>query len=210
MLFKSFLQELLATRKLTLFLMICLLSFALLLVKKNYIELASAAFQILDERGELGFFKILSGLQFFSVPIIYLWKFTVIAFIVWVGSFMYGYKLTYAKSWHVVMAGELIFVLAELVKILWIMVFMPQAEYAQTRAFYPLSLMNLVDYTAIADVYHYPLKSLNLFEVAYWFFLVYGVHALVGKRLKTSYAIIFSSYVLFFFLWLLVFMGVYR
>jgi hypothetical protein len=210
MFFKSFVQELLETRKLTLFLLICLLSFGLLLVKKNYIELASAAFQILDERGELGFFKILSGLQFLSIPIIYLWKFTVIGFIVWVGSFMYGYKLTYSKSWHLVMAGELIFVLAELIKILWIMLFMPQAEYAATRAFYPLSLMNLVDYTKVASQYHYPLKSLNLFELAYWFFLVTGVHTLVGKRLKTSYSIVFSSYVLFFFLWLLVFIGVYK
>jgi hypothetical protein len=208
--FKSFLQELLETRKLTLFLLICLLSFALLLVKKNYIELASAAFQILDDRGELGFFKILSGLQFATIPIIYLWKFTVIAFIVWVGSFMYGYKLTYSKSWHLIMAGELIFIIAELIKILWILVFMPQAEYAETRAFYPLSLMNLVDYTKIAVQYHYPLKSLNVFEVAYWFFLVFGVHTLVGKRLKTSYAIVFSSYVLFFLLWLLVFIGVYK
>jgi hypothetical protein len=182
----------------------------LLIVKKNFIEFQTTAFQILDERGELGFFKLLAGLQYLSIPLIYAWKFTVIAFILWVGSFMYGYKLTYSKSWQIVLSAELVFIFAEMIKIIWLMLFLPDADYAQIRAFYPLSLMQFADHTVLAEQYHYPFKTLNLFEVLYWFFLVYAVHFSVGKRLKTSYAIVFSSYVLFFFLWLLVFVGVYR
>lgn len=168
----------------------------------------TTAFQILDERGQLGFFKVLSGLQYLSIPLVYLWKFTVISFVLWLGGFTYGYKLTYKRSWQIVMFAELVFVAAEVIKVLWFMVVSTEADFLEIKAFYPLSLMNFFNHLELESKYHYVLKSLNLFEVAYWFILVYGVHWSMKKKLSTAYAIVFSSYVLFFLLWLWFTLGV--
>ena len=76
--------------------------------------------------------------------------------------------------------------------------------------FYPLSLMNFFDPHEIDKKYLYPLKALNLFEIAYWILLVRGVHFFARKQIKTAWIIILCSYVLIFFLWLLFYIIVYK
>jgi hypothetical protein len=179
------------------------------------VEAETYAFQILEERGEFGVFKLLNGLQYLSIPLIYFLKFTCIAFTLWVGSFMFGYRIHYNKVWQIVMFAELIFLGAEGLKIFWFMFFQAEANIWDIKNFYPLSLMSFFDYETINPKYAYPLKSLNLFELAYWFILIYGIYWTAQKKLSfasisVSYAIVFSSYVLFFLLWLLFFMGVYK
>ena len=36
-------------------------------------------------------------------------KFLVLAFVIWVGCFMFGYRVTYEMCWRIVMASELVF-----------------------------------------------------------------------------------------------------
>lgn len=82
--------------------------------------------------------------------------------------------------------------------------------YHDIRAFYPLSLINLVDYFSIDSRYAYPLRALNVFEVAYWFVLVSGIHHFARKEKKIVWLIVLCSYVLIFFLWLCFYMIVYK
>jgi hypothetical protein len=192
------------------FLTLCLLSFVVLYVKKAFIENETAAFQILEERGEMGIFHLINTFQYLTIPIWYLWKFTLIAFIIWVGSFFYGYRIHFSRIWQIVMFAELVFFAPEVIRIFWFMFMETNATVFDIRAFYPLSLMNFFDYEVLHPKYHYPLKSLNVFELMYWFILVYGIHWTAKKRLDIAYAIVFSSYVLFFILWLLFFIGVYK
>ena len=53
--------------------------------------------------------KAISAVKFLSIPLVYLWKFTVIAFVIWVGCFMFGYRVTYSQCWGVVIGAEYIF-----------------------------------------------------------------------------------------------------
>src|SRR5260221_3793648 len=47
-----------------------------------------------------------SVIQFFSIPLIYLWKFTVIGFVLWVGSFLFGYRVTYSQCYGVALTDR--------------------------------------------------------------------------------------------------------
>lgn len=192
------------------FVLLCAATLALLIVKKTFIENSTTAFEILDERGEMGIFHAISALQYLTIPMVYLWKFTIITFVIWVGAFMFGYKITFTQTWKVVLISESVFLIPEFLKICWFLFIETDPNLFDIREFYPLSLINVVDTSSLADKYFYPLKALNVFEILYWFVLVHGVHIMAGKRKNIANAIVFSSYVLFFFLWLGFFILVYK
>lgn len=199
-------------KKLT-FIVLCLISVLLLAVKKFFIEYETAAFEFLEDRPEGTILKLISALQFFSIPFIYLWKFTVIGFVLWVGCFLFGYRITYSQCWSVVMAAEFIFVVPELIKIVWFFVVVRDPSLADVQSFYPLSLMNFFDPYEIPKRYAYPLRAISLFEVMYVYILVKGVghYALQAHRQqRATWWIVSSSYVLIFLLWLVFYIIVYK
>src|SRR4029077_2265894 len=69
-------RSLFAAGKKTAFLLLCVASFLLLYIKKEFIENETAAFEFLQDRPEGGILQLISAIQLFSIPLIYLWKFT--------------------------------------------------------------------------------------------------------------------------------------
>lgn len=203
-------KSIFATDKKLLFILLCVATVLLLYVKKSFIENETAAFEFLQDRPEGAILQIISTLQFISIPIIYLWKFTVIAFVIWVGCFLYGYRITYTQCWGVVLGAEFIFLLPELLKIAWFLFIETDPSYYDIGGFYPLSLMHFFDYHAIDKRYAYPLRALNLFEIGYIFLLVAGIHHYARKDKKIVWLIVVSSYILIFLLWLVFYITVYK
>jgi len=207
---KSIFDEYQSIDKRIFFIFLCLITFLLLFIKKSFIESQIAAFEILEQRGEMGFYHLLNALQYFSIPIVYLYKFTVIAFILWIGCFMFGYKVLYSHLWQLVMFSEFIFFGAELIKIAWFIFIETDPEIWDIRAFYPFALINLFEFREIPEAWLYPFKALNIFEFLYWIILVYGIQYLSRKRYDISLYIVLSSYVLWFLLWLIFFVLIYK
>lgn len=193
-----------------LFLVICLLYACTFFIKRVFILNGIAAFEIMQERGEMWIMDLFLNLQYLSIPLFLGWKFTITSFSVWVGCFLYGYRITYAQLWRLVIILELIFIFPELVKILWFTIFQSDPDYQDVVAFYPFSLINFFDYETLNPRWIYPLKALNIFEITYWFGLIAGIYWVSGKSLKIARNIVFSSYVLFFLLWLVYFILAYR
>jgi hypothetical protein len=192
------------------YLALSIITFMVLFAKKSLVENETIAFQILQEDGRFGIFQILNTLQFLAIPIIYLYKVTIIAFVLWVGAFMFGYKINYRQMWHVALVSETVFLLPELAKILWFILVDHQPELTEIKYFYPLSLMNFFSPASVADNWIYPLKSLNLFELLYWFVLVEAIHGTAKKKWNYSFAIVFSTYVLGFLIWVIYYTQVYK
>lgn len=203
-------KSLFAVDKRLLFILLCLCTLVLLYIKISFIENETAAFEFLQDRPEGTVLRIINGLKYLSIPIVYLWKFTVIAFVIWVGCFMFGYRVSYAQCWGVVIGSEFIFLIPEVLKILWFFVVETDPNYHDIRAFYPFSLMQLVDYYSIDKRWAYPLRALNLFEVGYWFLLTAGIHHYAQKEKKVVWLIVACSYILLFFLWLGFYVIVYK
>lgn len=160
-------KSLFAADKRLLFVLLCLATLALLFVKIAFIENETAAFEFLQDRPEGVVLRVINGLKFVSIPFVYLWKFTVISFVIWVGCFMYGYRVTYTQCWGVVIGAEFIFLIPEVLKIIWFLTIETDPDYHQIRAFYPFSLMHFFDYYALDKRWAYPLRALNAFEIAY-------------------------------------------
>lgn len=203
-------QSLLNTNKTLYFVFLCFCTWLLLFFKKSFIEYETTAFLVLEQEGKLGLFDALTTLQYISVPLIYLYKFTIISFLLWMGSFMFGYRILFNKIFGAVIIAETIFLLPELIKIIYLLSSNEDANFFEIRAFYPLSLMNFFDPYELHNKFHYPAKSLNLFEFVYWVILVKFIHWLSGKRLDISIYIVSCFYILFYLLWLVFFVNVYK
>jgi hypothetical protein len=203
-------KSIFATDKKLLFVLLCVLTLFLLYIKKSFIENETAAFEFLQDRPEGMVLKFISALQFISIPLVYAWKFTVIAFVIWVGCFMFGYRVTYTQCWGVVIGAEFIFLLPEVLKILYFIFIETDPAYADIGAFYPFSLMHFFDYYAIDKKWAYPLRALNGFEVVYWFALVTGIHHYAHKEKKYVWFIVAGSYIPIFLLWLWFYVIVYQ
>ncbi|HEY3402692.1 MAG TPA: hypothetical protein VGK59_04840 [Ohtaekwangia sp.] len=193
-----------------LFVLLCMSTLLLLYIKIVFIENETAAFEFLQDKPEGMVLQAISTLKFFSIPFIYLWKFTVIAFVIWIGCFMFGYRVTYAQCWGVVIGAEYIFLIPELLKILWFMFVETDPSYHDIGAFYPFSLMHFADYYSLDKRWAYPLRALNLFEIVYWFLLVEGINHFARKDKKYVWIIVACSYILLFFLWIVFYVIVYK
>src|SRR5687768_3211049 len=199
-----------AADKRLLFILLCLVTLLLLYIKISLIENETAAFEFLQDRPEGMILKAISTVKFLSIPLVYAWKFTVIAFVIWIGCFMYGYRVTYAQCWGVVIGAEFIFIIPETLKILYFFFIETDPSYWDIGSFYPFSLMHFFDYYSIDKKWGYPLRALNLFEIMYWFALVSGIHHYARKEKRNVWLIVLSSYILLFFLWLIFYVIVYK
>jgi hypothetical protein len=193
-----------------LFLLLCLANILLLYIKIALIESGTAAFEFLQDRPEGTILKVINGLKFLAIPVVFLWKFTVIAFTIWVGCSMFGYRVSFVQCWGIVLVAEYIFLLPELVKIVYFMFFVGDPTYHEIRSFYPLAIIQLVDYDSLDKRWAYPLRALNLFEILYWFLLVEGIHHVARKNKRYVWLIVSCSYILLFMLWLLFYSSVYK
>ena len=195
--------------KILLFVLICLVKFVLLYVKKTFIIDEIAAFRFMD-MSQLAVFNIQAGIEFVTIPVVFAWKFTLIAFAIWVGSFLWGYKVTYTKCWQIAMIAEMIFFVPEVLKILWFLFIDNNPTYWDVQSFYPLSYMNFFDHEMVAKKYWYPNMAINVFEIMYWVILTYGVDFAARKKKKIANYIVYTSYVPLFILWLLFYIAVYK
>jgi hypothetical protein len=206
----AFSKQALSTNKWLLFILLCTFTFLLLLVKKSFLEAGTAAFEVLELRGEAGILKMLAAFQLATIPVVYVWKLSIIAFLLWVGCFLFGYNISFAKCFQIALVAEFFFLLPEIIKILHFMFSTENFGLYDINIYYPLSLIQLVDVDSIDRKWIYPLKALNLFELAYWFILYYLLHQMAGKDKRIALVITGLFYVLPFILWLFYYTGIYK
>lgn len=189
------------------FVLLCLATLAVLFIKKSMIENETAAFEFMADQPTL---YIRSALQYFSIPLVYLWKLTVLGFVIWMGCFLFGYRVTFSQCWGIVMVAEFVFMIPELIKIFWFLVIQTNPNFYDIQAFYPFSIMSLVDYRELPTRYAYPLKALNLFEPLYWYIVAIGIQHYAKRGMKPAWTIVLAFYLPVFILWLLFYMIVYN
>ncbi len=204
------LKRLLKVKAILLFIALTSVAILILWIRIQLVENDTIAYQILQEQGRFGLFSFLNSLKFMSIPFGYAFKLTVIAFILWTGAFLYGYKISFEQMWKIAIIGEFVFLLAEFTKIIWLIAVPYDITIWDIKAFYPLSLMSLFDINSIPENWVYPLQSINLFEPLNWLALVYGIHYTANKKIDYAYAIVFTTYVPAFLIWLLYYTVVYK
>ncbi|WP_430408585.1 hypothetical protein [Kordia sp.] len=136
-----------------------------------------------------------------ATPLLLLLKISIIALVLDAGMFFFDKQLKYKYIFSAVVKAEFVFLLVIIVKTAWLYLLVPNYTFEDVQYFYPLSALSIVGYQGIEAWFMYPLQTLNVFEIAYWFLLAY----FIGKQLKISYgkrfAIVASSYGVALVIW---------
>jgi hypothetical protein len=194
-----------------LFFFIVVLVFVIIRFVTNDLILQSIpGYEQLADDGTFLFFYVFNVLGYLWTPFALLWKFTLTAFILWIGGFAFGYRVSFKKLWQYIMVIELIFILPELIKMLYFMTLPESVNYKEIRDFYPLSAFSLFSGEDTESKYRYPLQVLNIFEFLYIYLLILVFHTVSKRSIRQSTWVVLSVYIPVLLAWLGFYILVYK
>jgi len=132
--------------------------------------------------------------------LMYLFKFSVITIVVYIGFFLYNIKASFSQIFKITLIAELVFLIPLILKFFWFQYFHQNYTLADIQSFYPLSLDN---FFSTSLIWVYPLQTLNVFEVGYWFLLAYLLSTTFDIKFDRSLKVILSSYLPMLATWLI-------
>ena len=138
------------------------------------------------------------------VPVLYLLKLILIALCLNVGTLLFNYKVPFHKLFRLALIAETVFLVPILLKLLWFLLVQTSFTLDDFQYFYPLSMLNFFESGSVAKWWVYPLQLANVFEVAYWLLLAYGLHRLLKTHYDQALTLIFVSYLPGLILWVTV------
>jgi len=146
-------------------------------------------------------------LGYLFIPILLLIKTSLIATVLYIGTFFLGnLSVTFKQLWSFVLNAEFVFAVVPLFKITWFYFFQVNYTLEDIQYFYPLSALNIIGYKGLEPWLIYPLQTLNLFELAYIIYLAYQIGSLTKTNADTGLKIVAYSYVPALLLWVTVIM----
>lgn len=132
--------------------------------------------------------------SYILVPVVYLIKFTLTSFCIYVGTILVFKKAKFKDIFQFTMIAETVFLLPAIIKIFWFIFILPDYNLEEIQYFSPFSLLNYLGYENVPSWSIYLLQIVNLFEIFYWLLLAYGLHIVINKPFKRSLGIVAASY----------------
>ena len=135
------------------------------------------------------------------VPVLYLLKLTLIALCLNVGTLLFNFKVPFRQLFRVALLAEVVFLIPVVLKLLWFLLVQTSFTLDDLQYFYPLSALNFFEPGSVAQWWVYPLQLANVFEVAYWLLLAYGLHRLLKTHYDQALTLVLASYLPGLLLW---------
>jgi hypothetical protein len=138
------------------------------------------------------------------IPFLILLRISLVSLCLSIGLFFYDMenKIKFKELFSIALIGEFIFVLVGFFKFSYFYFIKVQYTLDELQQFYPLSYTNFLDLSKIEPWLVYPLQTINLFEIAYFFIIVYGLHKLLKKKYIKSLELVAVSYGTGLVIWL--------
>jgi hypothetical protein len=102
----------------------------------------------------------------------------------------------------VIINAEIVFVFSGVIKFLYFLLIHQNYNLLDLQFFFPLSVINYFNYQDIESFLIYPLQTVNVFELLYWFALAYGISKVTKSDLQGGMKVVLSSYVPALLLWI--------
>lgn len=128
------------------------------------------------------------------IPVGVLLRTAAVAFCLLTGLLVAGHTLSFRNSFKIALFAEFALVVYALLKLVLLAFFHPIGELRELQAFAPLSLYSLLHAEAVPRWLMYPLQTINLFEIAYWFLLAAGLRDFLGQPLGKMFLLVLASY----------------
>jgi hypothetical protein len=126
-------------------------------------------------------------------------KILIVSLIIYSALYLSDQNIGFEKVLKIIIYSEYIFLIPAASKIFWFIYKYPQGTISDWHKTYVLSMLSLLS-NVPADWY-YPLQTLNLFEVAYWFIIAYGISKITSFDYDKSLRIVLISYIPALVIW---------
>lgn len=181
--------------------------FQFLLISENlYIDFLSSRYGYERIQELLASTKKYEWTSYALTPVTYFVKISFVVSCLSLGYFFSDNQFKFNAFFRIAILTEFIFLLPILLKILWFLFVQTDYDFNDLQQFYALSLLSVFDIETLPKYFIYPLQTLNIFEVAYWFLLAYGVADVTGFSFKRSFGLVASSYGVGLVLWVVLVM----
>ena len=135
-----------------------------------------------------------SWLSYIILSVLNFLKFTFVASCLSLGYYFGNNSWTYKPFFRVAIQAELVLLLPSVIKLLWFLFIQTDYNLNDLQVFYPLSILSLIGADSVASYLLYPLQLANLFELAYWLVLAYGVSQIINFSIARAFGLVASSY----------------
>ena len=204
------LKELIDFDKRLYFLILIVLFLAIRYLTNILILEAIPDYETLEATGSFMIFHIFNALNYLWTPFALLWKFTVISFLFWLGAFMIGFKVPYKELWRFALVAEVIFICPELIRLIFYLNPGSGVTFKEIDEFRAFSMLSLLGSENVSQQYHYALGTINIFEILYGIFWLYGFHMISRRSLGESSFVVLLSYYFPLAIWLSFYVMVYK
>ena len=138
------------------------------------------------------------------LPLLILIRVSLVSFCLSIGLFLYDIenKIQFKQFFRIALVGEFVLVFVGVFKLIYFYFFKIEFTLQELQQFYPLSYINFLDVENLEPWLVYPLQTINLFEIMYFFVLVYGMHKLLKNNYWKSFEITAASYGTGLLIWL--------
>ncbi|MCH7785829.1 MAG: hypothetical protein IIB06_10515 [Bacteroidetes bacterium] len=133
-------------------------------------------------------------LGYLLLPIIYFIKFFLISCVLLMGIFILGLEVRFQDVFKITVFSEFIFFIPMLMKLVWFGFIERDYSLQELIDYAPLSLDNILDVTETSPWLSPLLKSISVFELAYWMLLGYGLYQVLEKPFKQTMGLVAASY----------------
>jgi hypothetical protein len=147
--------------------------------------------------------KRVSWISYVLSPIMLLIKFSLVSFVIYIGVVFNNFqnKVTLGSIFKIVIASEIIFVCAFLVKFLWFCLYAGNYDLNDLGFFYPLSLINFFKTSEVNRLWIFPLQTINIFHMVYIISISVGLSKICKIVKSDSDKVVLSSYLPALVLW---------
>ena len=138
--------------------------------------------------------KQFSWAGYVLIPFVLLIKISFTAFCLNIGTLFANIKTGFRELWGIALVAEIIFVLANLIRSLWLGFISHVDNLEEAQYFYPLSLINFFTSETLSSWLTYPVITANIFEICYFLLLAVGLQLATDKSFAKSLGLVTLSY----------------
>jgi len=140
--------------------------------------------------------KSIAWISYAFVPVILFVKFSLVSLLLYTGIILCNiqHKVSLGSVFKIVIASEMVFIIAGLFKFLWFYFFAGNYDLNDLGFFYPLSLINFFSPSEVSKIWLYPLQTINLFHLCYLISISFGLSKVCELEKADSEKVVLLSY----------------
>lgn len=192
-----------------LFVIICFLSLIILFILNSYIFTNQFYYRTFSDQLTTQGLEIFLGLKdryswvgYLSTPIILLFKTSLVSVCLSIGTILFSLDFKFKSIFKSVLLAEGVFIIAQIIYLINLSQHLNTLTIESSLNYFPLTVLSIYGAENVVPWLHYPLQTLNLFEVAY----ILCISWLLSKQWKLDFIesinIVLPSYGIGLLIWI--------